>query len=87
MSMNLHCEGIDLWQTTSHITEMCLSIDPDTGEPDGGMEGVRRRYATWVRSHTSGVWHSEAEYAEMKAAVETHLKELYSIAVPEFFSM
>jgi hypothetical protein len=87
MSMNLHCEGIDLWQTPTYITEMCLSINPHTREPDGGMAGVRRRYAFWVRDYTSGVWHSDAEYQAMKNAVQDHLSELYSIADPKFFSM
>jgi hypothetical protein len=48
MSMNLHLtegeEGleINLWQTPTHITDLCLSYDKN-GTPDGGMAGVMRR--------------------------------------------
>ena len=42
MSMNLGCDEMDLWQTPTYITDMCMSLD-DNGNPDGGMEGVRKR--------------------------------------------
>lgn len=28
----------------------------ETKEPDGGQEGVRRRYLEWVESHLTCVW-------------------------------
>ena len=56
MSLNLTLhEGpngpqVDLYQTPTCITFSCLSYDPLTNEPDGGQEGVRKRYLLWLRS-------------------------------------
>ena len=81
MSMNLHLsEGEDgkevcLWQTPTFITEMCLSYD-STGQPDGGMAGVLRRYVIWVRSHTNGVFQTKEHLAAMRERVDDHLEAI-----------
>lgn len=92
MSLNLHLsDGEDgkeiyLWQTPSTITNMCLSYDP-TGEPDGGMPGVMRRYKTWVRGHTNGVWKSKDDLDLMRERIDAHLKELDQVKTPVFWGM
>jgi hypothetical protein len=93
MSMNLtltdkttDCD-IDLWQTPTFITWMCLSYNPETKEPDGGQEGVRRRYLEWVRSHTNGVWKDveELDYMSyMRERVREHSKIVLAVKDPEF---
>jgi len=84
MSMNLHCDGIDLWQTPTYITYMCMSFDRD-GNPDGGMEGVRKRYLIWVRSHLDGVWRDEKQYEFEKMNVDRHCAQVMALENPEFF--
>ena len=85
MSMNLHCEGLDLWQTPTHITYMCMSVNPKTGESDGGMEGVRRRYITWVRSRADGAYDSAEDAAAQYALVNEHMAYVMSVKNPQFF--
>lgn len=49
MSMNLCSEPrLELIQTPTWITYLLLSLNKD-GEPDGGPNGVMRRYALWLR--------------------------------------
>lgn len=47
MSMNLHCEGEELFQTPTYITNMCMSLK-ENGKPAGGMKAVRYRYLLWL---------------------------------------
>jgi hypothetical protein len=89
MSMNLTLHAgedgpqIDIWQTPTFITLMCLSYNPETKEPDGGQEGVRRRYLEWVESHLTGVWEDD-EFELQKERVEEHTKLINSVENPYF---
>lgn len=90
MSMNLTLHdgedgpNIELWQTPTWITWMCLSYNPETKEPDGGHEGVRRRYNEWVRSLLNGVWKDTEEFEYERERVEEHLKLVNSAKQPYF---
>lgn len=84
MSMNLHCDEMDLWQTPTYITDMCMSFD-NNGDPDGGMDGVRKRYLIWVRSRLNGVWRDNEEYEIEKMNVDEHCKQVMSLNNPEFY--
>lgn len=84
MSMNLTCEGVDLWQTPTHITWMCLSYDPLSGEPDGGHEAVRRRYILWVESTLNGTWKDLDDLKWQRSRVADHIKQVKSIKNPKF---
>ena len=88
MSMNLHLTGAPglLWQTPTYITYLCMSYNEE-GEPDGGMEGVRRRYLIWVEGQLDGAWESERDLQEMEERVRAHVKFIKSISDPEFFVM
>lgn len=88
MSMNLHLKNAPdlLWQTPTHITYMCMSYNED-GEPDGGMEGVRRRYVLWVKGHADGVWGSEEDLQAVRDQIKAHVKFIESVSDPEFFIM
>ena len=78
MSMNLHCEEVDLWQTPTHITYMCFS------NGDGGWQGILYRYTQWVKSCANGVYKStqEADYAQQ--AVNDHLSKFKNKKVLTF---
>jgi hypothetical protein len=86
--MNLCCfEGkkeIDLWQTPTHITYMCLSINP-SGKYDGGEEGVRRRYLIWVEAQANGAWKDPEDLAYMEECIREHTKKIRSLKKPRFF--
>lgn len=49
MSMNLHCDGVELFQTPTYITNMCMSLK-ENGKPAGGMKAVRYRYLLWLEN-------------------------------------
>lgn len=93
MSINLHLqEGengpeVGLWQTPTHITLMCMSVNPVDGEPDGGHEAVRRRYLHWVDSQQSRVYESEEDLRLMKSRITKHKREVLSVNNPYFFSI
>ncbi len=84
MSMNLTCEGVELWQTPTHITWMCLSYDPVSGEPDGGHDAVRRRYILWVESSLNGTWHDADDLSWQRDRVKEHVKMIKAIKNPKF---
>ena len=94
MSMNLTCyqgeQKIPLWQTPTHITWMCLSLNPLTKESDGGNEGVRHRYLLWVASHADGVWHdtphatAAEELQDMRDLIAEHCAKILALTEPIF---
>jgi len=90
MSTNLYLsegeEGpeISLWHTPTWITDLCLSYDKN-GVPDGGMEGVMRRYEIWVRSYQNGVWKTKEDLDAMCERVNAHLKEIQTVKDPFFW--
>jgi hypothetical protein len=75
---------IDLWQTPTFITWMCLSYNLETKEPDGGHDGVRRRYEEWVKSHTTGKWDSSEDLEYMTERINDHLSTIKNVKNPEF---
>lgn len=83
MSMNLHLringEKIDLRQTPSQITFMCVA------QPDGTLlyeltgkkaRHAMRIYMQWVKHSTNGVWKSHEDLEAAHEAVKTHLEYL-----------
>lgn len=80
MSMNLTARDVNgavpLLQTPTSITWMCLSINPKTKKPDGGHQGVLRRYIFWLRGTKSGVWDSEEELREYSEGIEKDILDL-----------
>lgn len=74
MSMNLHCEEVELWQTPTHISYMCYSNN------NGGWRGILYRYEQWVQSLLNGVFtEDELERRdELKESIKEHIKELHS---------
>ena len=87
MNLTLHTpEGVEvaLRQTPTFITWMCVSYNFDTQEPDGGMEGVRRRYFFWLDGTLDGVWDSLEELDEARKAVEDHKAVVRAIQNPQF---
>lgn len=88
MSMNLTCRAggqeVTLWQTPTWVTWMCLSYHPRTHKPDGGHEGVRRRYLIWVEGHLNGIFLSEEDAAFNRWRVNEHLEKIRDLKRPQF---
>lgn len=59
MSMNLHCNQIELRQTPTQITYMCM-VQPD-GSVSSELTGKKAKhalhiYSEWVKGGLNGVW-------------------------------
>lgn len=92
MSRNLTVEasnagGEQLYQTPTEITWMCLSYKPGTQKPDGGMEGVRRRYIHWCTYEWQHYYNTEKNQEEQVWIRETaleHIAWVESLKRPKF---
>jgi thiaminase len=85
MSMNLHCNKLDLWQTPTQITYMCL-VQPDN-EIASNVAGKKARHALaiyrkWVEYNQTNIinWQNEYDCANYKKCVEEHLTAIDKIA-------
>lgn len=90
MSMNLTChvgkKRIDLVQTPTYITDMCLSYGKDRS-PDGGMEGVRRRYVLWLELLRQEQFNQEKNAKEQKDIWDyfsERIEEIKKLKNPQF---
>lgn len=86
MSMNLHCEEMDLWQTPTHITYMCFYDNIDLKKQALWID-ARSRYAIWIKSTADGVYDSQEECDEVHDRINSHLRELYKYKKLNFFIM
>jgi hypothetical protein len=75
---------IDLWQTPTWVTWVCLSYDPETEIPDGNHEGVRRRYIEWVKGHLDGVYPGVEELEWERERIHDHVEDVNSVENPHF---
>ena len=72
MSMNLHCEETTLWQTPTHITNMCYS------NSNGGWKGILYRYLEWVNSHLTGrAWTNDNAYKDEQDLISLHIEDIH----------
>ena len=85
MSMNLHCkiddEQIDLVQTPTHITYMCLTESAGRRCYLTGKRAIRalRCYLEWNRGRLDGIWNSDIEHINMKDIVEEHINYILDL--------
>jgi len=63
---------------------MCLSYNPANNEPDGGHEGVRRRYVQWAQSHSDGIWDSIKDLESERERIRDHINEVMAVKNPHF---
>ena len=85
MSMNLVADKIELWQTPTWVTYMCLYTENAEGvRREDEWPAVRYRYARWVESRMNGVWDDVTAHEEMRRRVREHLAELYAVGELKF---
>ena len=81
MSMNLHCNEIDLWQTPTWLSYVALY--DSTGKKRPKKETLHI-YKEFVKSKTQGCFSSREIHDNIKHAVDTHLRELESTHINRF---
>ena len=73
MSMNLHCNNVDLWQTPTYITWMCMAEKDGYSMEFKGVKAKRalQAYIQWVMGINGSFCGNEEEYqihlADIKA--------------------
>lgn len=82
MSMNLHCNRMELRQTPTQITFMCM-VQRNGRVPDkvtgAKAKQALRVYSQWVRFSINGAWKEIDEYLEAKDRVDKELKEINKV--------
>ena len=63
--MNLHCNRMELRQTPTYITYMCM-VQPDGSIPDE-VAGLKAKhslqiYSQWIMSSLSGPWYNVEDF-------------------------
>jgi len=83
MSMNLHLkvddQEIDLWQTPTSITHMCLVNHNFEIQFEVEGEAALRAiaiYTTWVRSTLNGIWDDEEDLRTHQVFVSDHISDI-----------
>ena len=76
MSMNLHSNAIELWQTPSWITEVAMYDGQGNNRPVGEVIYI---YSEWLKSTLNGVWTNYEELREARKQVKIHLEKLHNI--------
>ena len=71
MSLNLHCNHLEMWQTPTFITNMCLLHD----DPILSIKA----YKIWVKHQLDRVWDDQEEHNYMKELVKDHCKAIDNI--------
>lgn len=83
MSMNLHCNKHDLWQTPSHITHMALMTHNGYASSARGKKAKRALliYAEWVKSTSPSAYtEGEKEYVEQRReAIRTEVMQVLAV--------
>jgi len=88
MSMNLHADKLELWQTPTWVTHVCLYTENEKGEQvKDTWRSTRFRYAAWVKGSLNGVWNDPSDYERQSTLVKEHLSRLYAVGEIEFWEM
>lgn len=82
MSMKLHCNEVELWQTPTWLTHVALY--DDLGEKRRPEE-TRYIYLTWVTSQLDGAYSSVEEAADARDRVKFHKQEVIEANIQEFY--
>lgn len=90
MSMNLHCEEMELRQTPTYITYMCAYVGHDKDGmyvQDKDWKAIRFRYIEWVKSGLNGVWEDPDDYEYAKKEIAEHVEKLMKFKKLNFYVM
>lgn len=79
MSMNLMCDELELYQTPTHITYMCLVNKSGLVRPKVTGNKAKRAlqmYLRWVQSTIDGVWEDAGALQSARDALDDHVAEV-----------
>lgn len=86
MSMNLKCNQIELWQTPTHISYMCMITDSNGGLFSCTLRGKKAaialsRYKQWVKTYCEGSYtDSEKDlYESKRSSMLEHIKKIDNV--------
>lgn len=82
MSMNLYCNKIELWQTPTYISYMCMVSS--SGLILSVVKNKRAKqalycYIHWVKSTLNGVWEDPEVLQINTDNVNDHIKDILNI--------
>ena len=80
MSLNLHCSAMELWQTPTYITLMCMT-------PPDEWECVRERYCIWVMAQANGVYNNTEEANARYNECQQHCNTLRECGFTTFYML
>jgi hypothetical protein len=76
MSMNLHSDAVDLWQTPTWITYLAMY---DADKRQRPVNETTHIYCEWVQSQLNGAWDSCEQLDAERSRVNYHLQEVRSV--------
>ena len=79
MSMNLHCNRIELQQTPTHITYMCM-VQPN-GQISPVVTGQKAKHALqiyiqWLQGKTDGIFHSTEDLERVRKFMNEEIESI-----------
>ena len=82
MSLNLHCDEVELWQTPTWLTHIALY---DDGGEKRRPEETRYIYLTWVTSQLDGAYSSVEDAKLARDRVNYHKQEVIDASPQDFY--
>ena len=82
MSMNLHCDEVELWQTPTWLTHVALY---DCKGDERPADETQHIYLNWVVSQLNGSYHSVEDAELARDRVKYHKQEVIDANIQEFY--
>lgn len=81
MSMNLNCNLVELWQTPTSITYMCLETDQGFLNEVKGKQAkaALARYIHWIKGSANGIYKSPKEADTARKYINDHIEEVNKV--------
>ena len=82
MSMNLHCDETELWQTPTWLSYVALY------DADGKQRSVKETqhiYLSWVESTCNGRYELASQAREQRDLVNYHIEKVKDSKIKEFY--
>lgn len=79
LTLKVNGRNIELWQTPTYITYMCLMGSDGKHSDKTEIEEAKRAiycYLTWVKSTANGVWGNHEDYLYAREQLNNHVKEI-----------
>ena len=80
MSLNLFCDGLDLWQTPTDVTLMCLMTKdgPQWALRGGAAVRALKCYMEWVKGQADGKWEDPVARQSLQSSISNEVAKITS---------